>query len=193
MHTHPLASYMEAIYRSDWSGVGELMLSSAGKLAAIGAEFLICPDNTIHRALPAILPRSPLPWLHIADVVAGEAASRGFRTLALTGMRWLVDGPVYPEALAARGLACIRPSEDERDEINRIIMEDLVYRRFRAEAVAGFRRIIARLGTEGCVSVILGSPAFAGAVRTGPWHGPTRPSSPRRRGHPGRRGRSWAG
>jgi len=75
MHTHSLAQYMKCIYRGDWQGVGELMLSSANKLAKIGADFLICPDNTIHQALPYVEPRSPLGWLHIAEVVAaGEAA-----------------------------------------------------------------------------------------------------------------------
>src|SRR5918992_4399844 len=51
MHTHSLADYMERIYRGDWPGVGELMLASAEKLAKIGAEFLVVPDNTIHQAL----------------------------------------------------------------------------------------------------------------------------------------------
>src|SRR5690242_13852124 len=69
MHTPSLAEYVACLERGDWAGVGALMLASAEKLARIGAELLICPDNTIHRALPEILPRSPLPWLHIADVV----------------------------------------------------------------------------------------------------------------------------
>src|ERR1051325_11313115 len=61
---------MKCIYRNDWNGVGDLMLSSAEKLAKIGADFLICPDNTIHQAMPYVAERSPLPWLHIAHVVA---------------------------------------------------------------------------------------------------------------------------
>ena len=87
MHTHSLAEYMECIYRDDWKGVGELMLSSAGKLAKIGADFLICPDNTIHQALPMIEARSPVPWLNIAEVVVEEAQRRGFRRIGLTGTR----------------------------------------------------------------------------------------------------------
>src|SRR5512142_1596221 len=79
MHTHSLADYMERVYRGDWQGVGALMLSSAEKLAKIGADFLICPDNTIHQALPHVEARSPLPWLHIADVVADVAVERGYR------------------------------------------------------------------------------------------------------------------
>src|SRR3977135_3732521 len=66
MHTPSLADYMGRIYRGDWKGVGELMLVSANKLARFGAAVLICPDNTLHQALPHVLPRSPLPWLHIA-------------------------------------------------------------------------------------------------------------------------------
>src|ERR1700756_1704506 len=62
MHTHSLAAYMNCIYANRWEGVAELMLSSAEKLAKCGAEFLVCPDNTIHRALPMVRPRSPLPW-----------------------------------------------------------------------------------------------------------------------------------
>jgi aspartate racemase len=73
MHTHSLAEYVYHLDRNDWQGVGELMLASANKLAAIGANFLICPDNTIHRALPYVQSRSPLPWLHIAEVVAARA------------------------------------------------------------------------------------------------------------------------
>src|SRR4051794_4386002 len=85
MHTHSLAEYMKCIYRDDWAGVAELMLLSAGKLASGGAEFLICPDNTIHQALPYVSPRSPLPWLHIAEVVAERAVQCGFRRVGLTG------------------------------------------------------------------------------------------------------------
>jgi aspartate racemase len=156
MHTHPLAAYMKCISRGDWAGVGELMLSSAGKLAQAGADFLICPDNTIHQALPLVTPRSPRPWLHIAEVVAAEAAQRGFHRLGLTGTRYLVDSEVYPEKLTAHGLGYLRPIDAERDEIDRIIMEELVYGVFRPEAAAYFQRVMARMQGEGCDAVVLG-------------------------------------
>ncbi|HEX9161621.1 MAG TPA: aspartate/glutamate racemase family protein, partial [Thermoanaerobaculia bacterium] len=156
MHTHSLREYVKCIDRDDWSGVGELMLSSAGKLAKGGADFLICPDNTIHQALPFIESRSPLPWLHIAEVVAAEALARGFRRVGLTGTRWLVESEVYPDKLAARGVECVRPRADEREEINRIIMDELVYGVFKPEAVAYFQRVIRRLAGEGCDAVVLG-------------------------------------
>ena len=60
MHTHSLAHYMNCIYRDDWAGVAELMLSSAEKLAKAGADFLICPDNTIHQAFDLVEHRAGL-------------------------------------------------------------------------------------------------------------------------------------
>jgi aspartate racemase len=156
VHTHSLADYMQCIYRSDWQGVGELMLASANKLARIGADFLICPDNTIHQALPYIEARSPLRWLHIADVVASQAVARGFRRLGLTGTRWLVESAVYPDRMAAHGLDCVLPDVGERDEINRIIMDELVCGSFRPEAVGYLQRVMQRMQTAGCDAVVLG-------------------------------------
>lgn len=156
MHTPSLAQYMECIYRDDWDGVGELMLTSARKLASIGADFLICPDNTIHQAMAHVLPRSPLPWLHIAEVVAQEAVQRGFRKLGITGTRWLVESDVYPEKLRARGLDFLRPEPAEREAINRIIMDELVYGKFTREGVAGFQQVIGQLKARGCDAVVLG-------------------------------------
>ncbi|HEY2929845.1 aspartate/glutamate racemase family protein [Piscinibacter sp.] len=156
MHTHSLADYVGCIERGDWQGVGELMLSSADKLARTGADFLICPDNTIHQALAYVEPRSPLPWLHIAEVVAAHAVERGFHCLGLTGTRWLVESEVYPEQLMARGLQYVRPNPAEREEINRIIMEEWVYGVFRPEGVACFQRVVARMKDEGCDAVVLG-------------------------------------
>ncbi|HEV7768271.1 MAG TPA: amino acid racemase [Thermoanaerobaculia bacterium] len=156
MHNHSLAEYMKCIYRDDWQGVGELMLSSANKLAKIGAEFLICPDNTIHQSLPFIESRSPLPWLHIAEVVAEEAVQRGFRRIGLTGTRYLVESEVYPEKLTARGLEHVRPKAEERAEINRIIFEELVYGVFKPESIATFQQVIGRLKEQGCDAVVLG-------------------------------------
>ncbi|MBV9302863.1 MAG: amino acid racemase [Acidobacteriaceae bacterium] len=156
MHNHPLGEYMNRIYRGDWQGVGSLMLSSANKLAQLGADFLICPDNTIHQALAEIEPRSPLPWLHIADVVAQTAAARGFRRAGLTGTRYLVESNIYPEKLKLRGLECMRPNAAEREEIDRIIMDELVYGVFKPEAISYFQQVIGRMQREGCDSVILG-------------------------------------
>ncbi|MGB6688557.1 MAG: amino acid racemase [Terracidiphilus sp.] len=156
MHTYSLGEYMKCGYRGDWQGVGELMLSSAHKLAGAGADFLICPDNTFHQGLAFIESRSPLPWIHIAEAVAAEAASRGFRKLGLLGTRWLILSEVYPEKLAPRGIAYFRPADDEREEISRIIMDELVYGVFKPESIATYQQVVARMKADGCDAVVLG-------------------------------------
>jgi len=156
MHTHSLADYVACLERDDWQGVAALMLTSADKLAAIGAEFLICPDNTIHQALPHVAPRSPVPWLHIAEVVANRAVARGFRRIGIVGTRWLVESQVYPEKFSAQRLSYVLPTAGERDEINRIIMDELVAGLFKPEAIAYHQQVFRRFKDEGCDAIVLG-------------------------------------
>jgi aspartate racemase len=156
LHSHPLVDYVQRIEADDWHGVADLMLVSAEKLAGAGAGFLICPDNTIHRAMPLVEERSPLPWLHIAEVVAEEAAAQRFARVALTGTRWLVQSEIYPEKLAVHGIECVRPEAVEREEINRIIMDELVYGVVKPEAAAYFTRVVLRMKQAGCDALVLG-------------------------------------
>ena len=157
LHTPSLDGYVRCLEAGDWDGVAALMLASAEILARAGADFLICPDNTLHAALPRVAPRSPRPWLHIAEVVADEAVARGCRRLALLGTRWLVDSDVYPEALRARGLACVRPAPAERDAVSRVIMDELVPARPTAAGTATLLAVIERLKRgEGCDAAVLG-------------------------------------
>jgi aspartate racemase len=156
MHTPSLADYLACIHRGDWDGVGEIMLGSARKLAAAGAAFLICPDNTIHQAFDAMRARSPLPWLHIAEVVAEEAVRRGHRRVGLTGTQWLVESEVYPAKLGALGIDVVRPAPPDRAEISRFIMDELVCERFTPECVACLQRVIGGFQAQGCDAVVLG-------------------------------------
>ncbi len=156
MHTHPLADYMRCIYAGDWQGVADLMLSSAEKLARIGADFLICPDNTIHRAFELVEPRSPRPWLHSVEEVAAEARRQNYRRLAVLGTRYTMEGPVYPSKLGAAGIEHAVPTAAERERIDQIIMDELVYARFTSQSLAYFLEVIGRLQAVGCDAVVLG-------------------------------------
>jgi aspartate racemase len=156
LHTPSLHRYVECLDAGDLEGVAYLMLESAEKLARVGADFLICPDNTIHQAWHLVQERSPLPWLHIADVVAREAVRRGFRRLGITGTHWLVDSEVYPHALAAHGLEFVRPQPDERAELGRLIMEELVNGIHTPAQLSFTSGVIERLKAQGCDAVVLG-------------------------------------
>ena len=156
LHTPSLHLYVERLDAGDMDGVADLMLASAEKLARCGADFVICPDNTIHQAFDRVRERSPLPWLHIAEVVADEAARRGLRKIGITGTQWLVASDVYPRALRARGLDFVRPSDAERDAMGRLIMDELVAGVQGPHQVAFFQQVIAGMRAQGCDAVVLG-------------------------------------
>jgi aspartate racemase len=151
----PMARYMELIRRGDWAGVADLMLQSARKVAAAGADFAICPDNTIHEALDLVLPASPIPWLHIAEVVAEEARHRGFERVGVLGTRYLMEGPVYPTALGRLGIDWRIPTPADREAINRTIFTELVNAVFTDEARAMFDRVMHWLASQGCDAAAL--------------------------------------
>src|SRR5882724_3639221 len=156
MHTICLAEYLKCIYANDWAGVAELMLNSAEKLAKAGADFLICPDNTIHQPFALIEHRSPRPWLHIAQEVANEAVRKGYKRLGITGTRYLMESQVYPEKLKAKGLEFRIPAQKEREKINQIIFDELVNAQFLPCSLAYFTEVIRALKDEGCDAVVLG-------------------------------------
>jgi aspartate racemase len=156
LHSHSLARYMKAINQNDWAGVAELMMSSAEKLGRAGADFLICPDNTIHQAFDLMEHRSPRPWLHIAREVAREAQRCHYKRLAVLGTRYLMEGPVYRETLKAAGIEHRVPAAAERERINQIIFDELVNGQFLPRSLAYYMEVIRGLKDEGCDAVVLG-------------------------------------
>ena len=156
VHTHCLAEYMVHIRAGNWQAVAALMLSSANKLSQIGAELAICPDNTIHQAYDLVTAASPIPWLHIAECVAHEARQRGYRCLGITGTKYLMTGPVYPEVLKQQGVAHVIPDEATREKVDTIIFRDLVNGIFGEENRLYFNTVIQGLKDQGCDAVVLG-------------------------------------
>ena len=156
LHSFSLAQYMRSIDRGDWVGVAELMLASAEKLARAGADFLICPDNTIHQVFDLVEHRSPRPWLHIAREVASEAQQRQYKRLAVLGTRYLMEGPVYRDALKAAGIEHRVPGAKQRERINEIIFNELVNGHFLPRSLAYYVEVIRTLKEEGCDGVVLG-------------------------------------
>jgi amino-acid racemase len=162
-HDHPdvtmdciaLARSMPAWDRGDHGAIRDTLARSVERLARAGADLFVCPDNTAHMALE--WPGDPLalPGLHIAEVVADRAARDGRRRVGVLGTRYTMDGPVYPRALAARGIATELPDAAERELVDRVIFEELVNGVFTAESRKRYLRIIDGLAARGCDAVAL--------------------------------------
>jgi aspartate racemase len=151
----PLARSMPAWDAGDLPVIREILATSVSRLAAAGADFFVCPDNTAHEALEAGEPDLALPGLHIADVVAARAADAGYRRVGILGTRYLMDGPVYPPALAARGIETVVPPPDDRELVNAVIFGELVNGVLTEPSRAGYIRIIGDFKDRGCDAVAL--------------------------------------
>ena len=156
MHTYALGEYMKHLDQDDWAAVGEMMGRSASKLAEIGAQFAICPDNTFHQAFAVATRNSPIPWLHIARCVGEQARSEGFGKLGVTGTAYLMTGPVYPEQLSALGIRMEIPEPEQRDRMNRIIFDELVKGVFSEASQRYFNDVFESLIERGCDAVVMG-------------------------------------
>jgi len=139
----------------DYDSIRATLSASVDRLARAGAEFFICPDNTAHLALQRPGPDLALPGLHIAEVVADRAASDGRSRVGVLGTRYTMDGPLYPRALAARGIDSEIPAEDDRQLVNKIIFDELVNGVFTEQSRQEYQRIIAGLAERGCDAVAL--------------------------------------
>jgi aspartate racemase len=160
-HDHPdvtldciaLARSLPAWEKADYQAVRATLSVSVRRLARAGADFFACPDNTAHIALEQPGPDLALPGLNIADVVADQAARSGYARVGLLGTQYTLNGPVYPRALAARGIAVELPAGEDRAVLHEIIVAELVNGVFTQNARREYSRIIRRLAANGCDAV----------------------------------------
>jgi aspartate racemase len=162
-HQHPDVSLdciamgrsMPAWETGDYGTIRATLARSVERLARSGADFFICPDNTAHLALERPGPELALPGLHIAEVVARQAATAGYRTVGVLGTRWTMEARLYPRTLAAHGLQSRSPQREDREVIQQITFGELVKGVFTDAARKRFCEVIARLGADGCDAVAL--------------------------------------
>jgi aspartate racemase len=155
MDSIPLAAWMPSFEAGDDRGVARFMLASARLLAAAGADFAICPDNSAHRAWDHVQAETPIPWLHIARVVGAEAAKRGYRRVGVLGTRFTMDGPVYRAAFSSLGIETMVPEASDFETVDRIIFAELVDGVFTDASRRIYDGVIARLRDRGCDAVAL--------------------------------------
>lgn len=152
----PMGLSMEGWESDDHEAVIPHLQAGVQQVADAGADFYICPDNTAHIVLEKFADRLALPGLHIADVVCREIERNGWKSAGLLGTKWTMEGSVYAERLAARGLGRVIPDAPMRGRINTAIFEELCQGTFRDETRALFHQAISDLKAQGADCVILG-------------------------------------
>lgn len=151
----PMALWLPAFDAKDYAGVAKPMLESARLLAEAGADFAICPDNSAHLAWEHVQAATPLPWLHIAEVLGAEAVRRGFRRVGILGTRYTMGGSVYSVALGRVGIEAVVPEAGDFEMVDRVIFAELVDGIFTDASRRAYYDAIARLRDRGCDAVAL--------------------------------------
>jgi len=151
----PMGAVLPAYDAHDLASVRTHLAHSAGRLAAAGCDFFVCPDNTAHIALETSGPPLLLPGLHIAEIVARQARNDNRRRVGLLGTAWTMAGPVYPAAFARAGLELRTPPAHDQRIVDDVIFRELCQGELRDASRAEYVRIIADFARAGCDAVAL--------------------------------------
>jgi aspartate racemase len=154
--TIPMARYMPHFEPLDPPEIAKLLLESTRIVAAAGADFAICPDNSCHLAYGDVIRESSIPWLHIAQVVVGEARRRSFRHLGVLGTRFTMQMGLYERAVSGTGVLAQVPPVADQKVVDDIIWDELVHDVVTDAARAQYVGVIERLKAQGCDAVVLG-------------------------------------
>ena len=146
---------MPAFDAGDLEALAAIVLASADVVAAAGADVAVCPDNSAHLCWSQVQAATPIPWLHIADVVAERAATIGARRVGVLGSRFTMGGPVYPAALGAVGIECVVPEGADAELVDRVIFDELVAGTVSSRSRRAYQDVIDRLAARGCDAVAL--------------------------------------
>jgi aspartate racemase len=164
MHSAPLVVWsvdfaeIEALQRTgEWEKAGRLLAQAGLRLERAGVGAVALCTNTMHVVAEQIRADLTVPFLHVLDAVAAEAARLGCHRVGLLGTGYTMDSPLYPEGLATRGgIEVAVPPAADRQLVHDVIYDELVLGVVREQSAAEYRRVIAGLAEAGADAVILG-------------------------------------
>ena len=142
-------------HAGDWDAAGRLFATAAQRLQAAGAEALVICANTMHKVAPAIEAAVSLPILHVVDLLAEELRAAGWHKVGLLGTRFTMEQPFYAERLQTHGIQAVIPGASAREEIHRVIYQELCLGKVVDASRAAYRQIMAELVAEGAQAIVL--------------------------------------
>jgi len=140
----------------EWHEAGEQLGRVAYKLEQAGADFIVICTNTMHKVVAEIEEKISIPVLHIADTTAAEIGRRKLAKVGLLGTRYTMEQEFYRSRIESHGIEVVVPASGQRQEINRIIFEELVAGKLLQSSKETFQQVIRELVAEGAEGIILG-------------------------------------
>lgn len=139
-----------------WDESAVQLTGVARALEGAGADFLVIGTNTMHIVADEIAANIGIPLLHVADATAAAVLESGARTVGLLGTRFTMEKDFYRHRLESHGLRVLIPEQSDRDEVHRVIFEELVLGRIEPDSRTSYRRIVANLVASGAQAIIFG-------------------------------------
>ena len=141
----------------DWTQLGEILTAEAKRLEQAQADFILIATNTMHKVADIIQNAIQIPLLHIADATAQELVKQKHKKVGFIGTRYSMEEDFYIKRLEEQyGLEVITPQKQDRDEIHRIIYDELCLGNIRPESREIYIDIVNRLQASGAEAVIEG-------------------------------------
>lgn len=156
LHSLDFSPIAEMQARGDWDAAGDVLADSALRLERAGVGCIVLCTNTMHKLADRITAATRVPFLHLADVTAKAVRATTSRRPLLLATRFTMEQRFYLGRLAAFGVEAVVPGEDEREEVHRIIYEELCRGRIEPDSKARYLSIIAEAAAQGADGVILG-------------------------------------
>lgn len=144
-------------HQARWEEAGLMMADAAQRLQRGGADGVVLCTNTMHKLSGSIENAVSIPLLHIADATAQRIRVAGLDRVGLLGTRYTMEEDFYSGRLVNQfGLEVLTPDQPARDEVNRVIYDELCLGVIRPESRAAYRRVLEDLTSRGAQGVILG-------------------------------------
>ena len=140
----------------EWREAGEQLGEVAYKLEQAGADFIVICTNTMHKVVSDLEEKISIPVLHIADATAAAIKAQNLSKVGLLGTRYTMEQDFYSSRIESHGIEVVVPGTTQREEINRIIFEELVAGELLQSSKAYFQQAIRDLVAEGAEGIILG-------------------------------------
>ncbi len=140
-----------------WQEAGQMLAQAAQSLQAAGAQGLVLCTNTMHKVAFAIESAVDLPLIHIADATAQAVQTANLQRVGLLGTLFTMEQDFYKARLQnAFGLDVLVPEPADRDEVHRIIYQELCLGQVHGASRDIYREVIQRLIAQGAQGIILG-------------------------------------
>ncbi|ADP97167.1 aspartate/glutamate racemase family protein [Marinobacter adhaerens] len=143
-------------HKGDWPATADILTGAALSVQKAGADFLVIGTNTMHKVAPEIEQAIGIPLLHIADATAQLLKKEGVTRAGLLGTRFTMEQAFYRERLEAAGIDVLTPDESQRDEVHRVIYEELCQGEIKPDSRHTYLDIVSSLSGRGAQAVILG-------------------------------------